>query len=569
MASDSSTALTGLPSVENPVVSAGEACRFLIQASFGPTIEEIARVQQIGYAAWMDNQLAQPVQKHLPILLSQPPEPPKPAPAAKPGETMKSADAMQAPAAAPEPLYPAKSMDEIRMMDARMVGNYYNHRRKFVWWQQSVTATDQLRQRVAYAWLQLFVVSDKDDAFTNFTSSLVDYYDTLLENGLGNFRDLLKAVTYSYCMATYLTYLGNEKADPKSTRRPDENYAREIMQLFTIGLYELNPNGTPKLDEKGQLIPTYNNDDVREMARVFTGFHCTGHEKNWLYGPRCPLQPLQVYAERHDSGEKSLLGGRKVIPAGQPPDKDVEDALDCLFNHENTPPFVSRFLIERFTSSNPSKEYLGRVAKVFTDNGKGVRGDLTAVIRAILLDPEARQVGDNPNSGKLREPYLRLVALVRAFNGKSPDGMYKVAYLNDLVGQEPGSAFSVFNFYAPDYAPPGPIAEGGMVGPEFEITNAVTSVSLPNFLRDCIYNGSMGRWGNNVTLDYSQEIQLAPRASILMDHLSLLLTGDRMSAETRGIIRRAVDQIPETQPEDRVKLAVYLTSICAESAVQP
>ncbi len=512
----------------------GEASRFLMQASYGPTVEEIARVQQMGYAAWIDDQLTKPVQRHLPVLLAQPSD---------------------------------------------KDGRYFNPRRIFVWWQQSVTAADQLRQRVANAWSQIFVVSDKStDAFVNATDAVCDYYDTLLVNGLGNFRDLLKSVTYHACMGIYLDYLGNEKSEKSESsrkvdagaRRPDENYAREVMQLFTIGLHQLNPDGTPQLKD-GQLIPTYDNDDVREMARVFTGMHYAGHETNWRWGPVEGLKPLKVYANYHDPYRKVLLGGLKTLPAYQYPAKDIDDALDCLFEHPNTPPFICRFLIQRLTTSNPSHAYLGRVAQVFVDNGKGVRGDLGAVIRAILLDPEVRQTGDNPDTGKEREPYLRLVALVRAFNGKAnnKDGIFEVAYLDGLVGQEPGRAPSVFNFYLPDYAPPGAIANAHMVAPEFQITDAVTCVSLPNFLRDCIYHGSIGRWGANILLDFSHETQIVTKPELLMERLSLLLTGDRMSAGTRAIIRGAVEQIPESQPADRVKLAVYLTSICAESAVQP
>ena len=197
-------------------MSPGEASRFLMQASFGPTLEEISRVQQIGYAAWIDDQLTKPAQRHLPVLLAQPSD---------------------------------------------KDGRYFPHRRKWVWWQQSVTAADQLRQRVAYAWSQIFVVSDKStDAFTNATDALCDYYDTLLVNGLGNFRDLLKSVTYHACMGIYLDYLGNEKSENTLTvgagaRRPDENYAREVMQLFTVGLHQLNPDGTPQLKRR----PTYSN----------------------------------------------------------------------------------------------------------------------------------------------------------------------------------------------------------------------------------------------------------------------------------------------------------------------
>jgi uncharacterized protein (DUF1800 family) len=538
---DSPNVLPALLGSDDAAISPGEACRFLIQATFGPTMDEIARVQQMGYSAWIDEQMALPVQKHLPVLLADPPDR---VPDQANGKMMDKA-------MAPDP-----------------TAGYFNHRRKFVWWKQAVTATDQLRQRVAYAWSQHFVVSDKDDTFTNSTAALCNYYDMLLDNSFGNFRDFLRAVTYSPCMAMYLTYLGNEKADPKGSRRPDENYAREIMQLFTIGLYQFNLDGSPKI-VNDQTVPTYNNDDVQEMARVFTGLHFVGHETNWKWGPQDKFKPLQMYPEHHDSGQKVLLGGRKTLPAGQPAEQDIEDALDLLFQHENTPAFVCHFLIERLTTSNPTSDYLYRVTQTFINNGKGVRGDLAAVIRAILLDPEARKAGDDPDSGKLREPYLRLVALGRTFGSKSTESTYKIAYLDSLLGQEPGSSPSVFNFYTPQYSPPGAIGKAGMVGPEFEITTAVTSVSLPNFLRDCIYIGSLGRWNSSIILDFYNEIKMASQPDNLINHLSLLLTGDRMSEQTHDIIRKAVDQIPGDKPEDRVKLAVYLTSICAESAVQP
>jgi uncharacterized protein (DUF1800 family) len=505
-------------------ISAGEASSFLMQASYGPTVDEIAQLQRLGYSASIDDQFSRPVQKHLPVLLA---------------------------------------------MQPKMEGHLYNHTRKFAWWTQSVTSTDQLRQRAAYAWSQIFVVSDKNDAFTNATTALTDFYDTLLQHALGNFRDLLKAVTFHSCMAVYLTYLGNQKADPTGTRRPDENYAREIMQLFTIGLHLLNNDGTPQLRD-GQPIPTYDNDDVRELARVFKGMHWAGHETNFEWGPQEWLKPLQVYAEYHDTGEKALLGGRKIIPAGQDPAKDIDDALDLLFEHPNTPPFICRFLIQRFTQSNPSRAYLERVSKVFIDNGHGVRGDLSAVIRAILLDPEVRNSRNDPDGGKLREPYLRLVALVRGFHGTpGKSGVFTVAYLDELLGQDPGSSPSVFNFYLPDYTPPGAIADAGLVAPEFQITNAVTSISLPNFLRNCIFHGSVGRWGADTILDFSQEKPLAAQPDELIARLNLLLTGDRMSDGTKKIIREAIEQIPAEKPEERVKLAVYLTSLCAESAVQP
>jgi uncharacterized protein (DUF1800 family) len=504
-----------------------EACLFLMQASFGPTLDEIEHLQKIGFAQWIDDQLATPPGRHLPVLR------------AMKGKVEK--------------------------------GNIFHHHRVYVWWQQSLTSEDQLRQRMAYAWSQIFVVSDVNNVFTNHTDALADYYDTLLVNGLGNFRDLLRAVTYHPCMAAYLTYLKNEKGDAEGRRRPDENYAREIMQLFTIGLYELNADGTRRL-KNGRPIPTYINDDVREMARVFTGLSFAGSaldEGGFRWGKDDFITPLAMYPDFHDRGEKPLLGG-KTLPAGQEANKDIEDALDMLFQHPNNPPFICRLLIQRLTTSNPSRSYLRRVAQVYIDNGKSVRGDLAAVARAILLDPEARQVDAPPDQGKQREPYLRLVALVRAFKGAPARGdIYEVAYLGDLLGQEPGSSPSVFNFYSPDYSPPGPISDAGLVAPEFQITNAVTAVSLPNFMRDCVYQGAIGRWGKNLILDFSQILPLAGRPEDLVDRLNLLIAGARMSRTTRQIIANAVSQIPSPDANGRVKLAVYLASICAESAVQP
>lgn len=229
---------------------------------------------------------------------------------------------------------------------------------------------------MAYALGQIFVVSDESNALVNATEGLAHYHDTLLERNFGNFRELLEAVTYHPCMAAYLTYLRNEKGTADGTRRPDENYAREIMQLFTIGLWELGPDGTRRL-EHGRPVPTYTNDDIRELARVFTGLSFPRKEAEkggFKWGHTDWTARLVAYPQFHDDGEKRLLGGRKVLPAGQGADKDIADALDLLFEHPNTGPFVARLLIQRFTTSNPSRGYVWRVAGVFADNGQGVRG---------------------------------------------------------------------------------------------------------------------------------------------------------------------------------------------------
>jgi len=506
-------------------IEPGDAEQFLMQASFGPTIWEVERVQQMGYDAWILDQFKRPVQKHLPLL-----------------------DSIKATA---------------------KEGKLNPVHRKYAWWQQAVTADDQLRQRVAYAWSQIFVVSDENPALSGVTEGLTHYYDTLLENGLGNFRDLLGAVTFHPCMAVYLTYLRNEKGDAEGKRRPDENYAREIMQLFTIGLYELKIDGTRRTYNKGP-VPTYTNDDIQELARVFTGmsYPSTDGKHTFKGGSPLWLNRLAVYPEFHDRGEKNILG-RKTLLAGQDPEKDINDTLDVLFDHPNTGPFVCRLLIQRLTTSNPSPGYIERVARVFNNNGHGIRGDLQAVVRAILMDDEARLPAAIKDKGMQREPYLRLVALVRAFHGTAKDGVFTIAGLGGLLGQEPGSARSVFNFYSPNYSPPGPIFDAGLVAPEFEITNAVTAISLPNFMRDSIYRGVIGRGGGEVRLDFTKEMVLAADPDRLIDHLSRLLAGGRLSLSSRGIIRDALGHIPAEKPEERARLAVYLTSISPESAILP
>ncbi|MDX6766197.1 MAG: DUF1800 domain-containing protein [Candidatus Methylacidiphilales bacterium] len=510
------------------LIEPGDAERFLMQASFGPTEADVARVKELHYEGWITEQFQRPASHNLPLLLE-----------------LKT------------------------RTDLVKEGKLNNAHRKYIWWRNAVTGGDQLRQRLAYAWSQIFVVSDEANSLSGNPEALAHYYDTLVDQGLGNYRTLLGAVTHHPAMGVYLTYLRNEKADPEGKRRPDENYAREIMQLFTIGLYELNPDGTRQL-VKGQPVPTYTNEDIQELARVFTGmgFPPKDGKVGFKNAPQQWFTPLVHYPEFHDNGPKNILG-RKTLPADQPAGKDVEDTLDILFHHPNTPPFVCRLLIQRLTTSNPSPGYLRRVSEVFVNNGRGVRGDLQAVVRAILMDAEARLPAATYDKGMQREPYLRLVSLVRAFRGTAKDGTFTVSNLAQFLGQEPGSARSVFNFYLPSYSPPGPIADAGLVAPEFEITNAVTAISLPNFLRDFIYRGKIGRAEGEVVLDFSREIQLARDPDALIQHLNLLLAGGRLRDSTRQIIRGAIGEIPDTKPEERAKLAVYLTSISPESAILP
>ncbi len=611
-------------------ISPGEASRFLMQTTFGPTDDEIARVQKIGYANWIDDQLSKPPETILPVIADIHHD----ALAIFKGlghngdiekdvmahfrETFYVADNVgeeilnRADRPVLEPDDQAfvgreakkAGLSEGAMRTWRVKSLAYDEadepELEFIWWTQAINGNDQLRKRVAFAWSQHFVVSFYDGNIHLLgIEAQADYYDTLAVNGLGNFRDLLKYVTFHPCMGTYLTYINSQKTNQADTIHPDENYAREIMQLFTIGLWELNPDGTKRLKD-GNPIPAYTNDDVRELARVFTGIGYTGgfNSRSALIDSHgaCPTgspakagkypfgqgwsdkaaagkgpNVLDYYPSYHDDGVKVLVGGRKTLPAGQGPAKDIDDALDCLFEHPNTPPFISRSLIERFTTSNPSPAYVKRIADVFINNGKGVRGDLTAVIRAILLDPEARHPSERLDTGKLREPLLRFSALIRAFKPTGQYGIFKMYNSRKLMEEEPLCSTTVFNFYHPDYGPPGPIVDAGMVAPEFQITDAITSIGLPNYFRDCIYKGTVVSrgLGSTVKLDFSSELPLAGNVDALIDRYNILLTGDTMGAETHDIIHTAVSQIPASQPADRVKLAAYLTSISPDSAIQP
>ena len=295
---------------------------------------------------------------------------------------------------------------------------------RLAWWQRAINAEDQLRQRVALALSEIFVVSDSLNALARYPYAMSNYYDMLLDNAFGNFRDLLLDVTLHPSMGVYLSHINNAKADPEANTFPDENYAREVMQLFSIGLFELNPDGTEKLDADGNPVPTYDNDDIREFARVFTGLSFGG--QNRQFGSRGVdfRAPMAMFEAYHDDGEKTLLRGQQV-PAGQPGMSDIDAAVDNLFNHPNVGPFIGRQLIQRLVMSNPSPAYVERVTAAFDGVDGSPRGDMKAVLAAILLDPEARSVPDPEGTGgKLREPLLRVVATLRQLGVSSPDGFY-------------------------------------------------------------------------------------------------------------------------------------------------
>ncbi|NGN96917.1 DUF1800 domain-containing protein [Grimontia sp. S25] len=341
------------------------------------------------------------------------------------------------------------------------------------WLDVAFYSKDQLRQRVAYALSQIFVASDQDPNLANHAPAIANYNDLLCQHAFGNFRDLLKDVSVSPVMGQYLSMVGNKKGDPASGRRPDENYAREIMQLFSIGLYERDLDGTYYLDGNGKPIPCYTEKDIQELARVFTG---------WNHADADLMVPMVNNAVDHDRGEKSVLGHR--FPKNMPAEQEMDQVMDMLLHHPSTAPNICHGLIQRMTTSNPSPDYVRRVAEVFLDNGMGVTGDLKAVVWAILTDPDVYTATPTTMS-KVREPWLSLVAIYRALDVKPGAGSAVVE--TDLVylktcNQYPLGSPSVFNFFLPDYAPKGVVKENNLVAPELQIVDWSHIIYVHNFI---------------------------------------------------------------------------------------
>jgi len=440
--------------------------------------------------------------------------------------------------------------------------------RRFAWWEQTMTAPDQLRQRVAYALTQIFVVSDNVDQIFINPLGLSSYYDTLLAYAFGNFRDLLRAVTLHPVMGIYLSHVNNAKTNPVTHTFPDENYAREVMQLFSIGLYELNNDGSRKLDGSGNPIPTYDNGDIGEFAKIFTGLSYGPAQAGGtsFFGNTSPVLhvPMRMFEAFHEPGEKHLLNG-VVVPAGQTGMQDIDAAIDNLFNHPNMGPFIGRLLIQRLVTSNPSPQYVARVATAFNGNAATPRGDMIAVLRAVLSDPEAR-------SGiKLREPFLRYVALNRILHAHGTDTTFPgLGYLAQfLVQQHVLSAPSVFNFYSPGYSPPGELGAAGLVAPEFQITTDSTIVGVSDLMAYAIYGDQPIDTPTGfpaITLDLTEYETLAADVDALLDRLDLVFLHGTMDAATRAAVRAAIEPV-NADMSARTKLALYLVLISPAFAV--
>ena len=439
--------------------------------------------------------------------------------------------------------------------------------RQMVWYKAAIDAPDQLRQRVAWALSQYFVVAELGNNQPQAVERWLNYYDIFTRHAFGNFRDILDEVTWSPHMGYYLSHIENRKANPSQGTFPDENYAREVMQLFTIGLWELNEDGTRELDSNGDAIPTYDNEDIFEFAKVFTGMRrplSRGPDTNIEELSNNYVDPMRVSAWMHDFSAKTLLDGSTLGPFNQNANgvrNDVAGLLDHLFNHKNMPPFFAHFMIQRFTISNPSPAYIESVALAFKNglyegSGSGNRGCMEATVKAVLLHPEARSasLAYDPSHGKLREPLIRLMHVARAF-GLTSNRTYGWLYFKDLhdtILQAPYESPSVFNYYRPDYAPNGVISDAALNAPEFQIHNDVSALQLANALNTLIVYGIAGNGNGNFgnigqrnlvdsVLDFTYENSISGNTSMLIDHLNLILCAGRLTSENRATILTAAN----------------------------
>jgi len=525
-------------------ISEIEAARFLLRAQFGTSEAEIAAVRAQGYDAWLEAQFASP--------------------RGQSGIDWLDAHGHNAVA------------KDVKYFDPT-AGNY-------MIWNQLIGQPDQMRQRCAFALSQFTVVSlNPIDGFWP-PYMLAGWWDVLLEGAFGNFRDLLERVTLSPAMGMYLNTKGNLKEDPKTGRQPDENYAREVMQLFTIGLYALNPDGTDKKGADGKPIETYGQDDIMNLARVFTGYdHNMDRVKYqsvaWQNYPVVShefcVDPMKLDPKKHSQLEVRFLG--LTIPANIPGPDALRLALDHLFAHPNVGPFFARQMIQRMVASNPSPAYVGRVAAAFNDNGKGVRGDLKAVWRAVLTDPEAldppANPGANPLGGKLREPVLRFLGWAHSCGVHSDSGAYEIystERADEGLGQSPLKSPSVFNFYRPGYAPPHTeIAKAGLVAPEFQIETETSLAGYINFLQWSL------RWGyKDVKPTYVSLRAIAHDGPAVVAWLNLHLSGNQLSDATCALIATALASKTVTAASsdsdklDRIAAACLLVMSAPEYLVQ-
>jgi len=506
------------------------ASRFLSQASFGGSYESIEQVAEMGIEDWIDQQFAIPLSD--PVI---------------------------------DDIVLYKNIKNNAVMDPNDTGAY-NYYFDFAWWQYMMSSEDVLRQRVALALSEILVISTFS-GFGDNAYAFGSYWDMLTANAFENYRDLLDEVTYHSAMGEYLTYMNNPKSNISEGIFPDENYAREVMQLFTIGLFELNKNGTPKKNN-GNLIPTYDNGDIAEFAKIFTGLTYDNAYCEFGCGPmeyeETFLSRMQMVDEYHEPGVKNLLNGFQV-PNRNPVDgnADISDALDNLFNHPNVGPFLGNFMIQRLVTSNPSGSYIRRVTNAFNGDGPfgTTRGDMKSMIKAILLDEEARSCfsADKRTFGMLREPFNRYLQLCKSFDLNTQSGTFRNAVYSvyNFVGQKPFYSPSVFNFFQSDYQPIGPIENANRVAPEFQITNTQSITGYFNalnswLLRDehsdqwSIYGESYESYSDqHANFDFSDELEMVRNRDLtpqLLDRLNMILAHGKLTENTLDAISTALDE---------------------------
>lgn len=458
---------------------------------------------------------------------------------------------------------------------------------QYAWWQTNMTNTDLLRQRVALAYSEIFVVSILG-TLEDHVQGVAEYHDMLIGHAFGNYRDLIEDVTYSPAMGIYLSHYNNPLNIDSLNVHPDENYAREIMQLFSIGLYELNVDGSFVLDVSGNPIATYDNDDIKEFAKIFTGVG-PGEVIPNDFGLNDPYfgmnrylcdftVPMQVFEDWHEVGPKNLLNGY-VIPSGQTGVQDISSTLDHLFNHQNVGPFLARRLIQQFVKSNPTPAYIERVALKFNDNGQGERGDMLAVIKAVLLDEEARTCDwiQDSEQGKLLSPFQRYAYFARHIDKLGPENTYwNVGYdYFQSTEQIPFTARSVFNYYLPDYQPQGEIADADLYAPEFEIHNSRTSIGyLNNVLLWTNWWAMLYAWDtmDPVFVDIGAYEDLARDPEVLINELDRTYTHGQMTEELRANLRTTMagmtlGNIGDDYLEYRARTALYLIMISPDYVI--
>lgn len=505
-----------------PPIGDADAARFLAQAGFSASAADIATVKANGYAAWLDAQFAMPVANgHFDW----------------------------------------------------MVANGYAvdaHRNDFggadnTLWRKLMSAPDSLRQRVVLALSEIFVISMAGLPVSWRGFAVAAYVDMLEQRAFGTYRELLEAVSLSCGMGAYLNMRGNQKGDPKTGRQPDENYAREVLQLLSIGLYQLNADGTPKLDASGKPQETYSQTDITNLAQILTGWDFDGASTT---DPSFMKKPMVNNAARFTPGAKKVLN--VDVPATADGPAALKIVLDTLAGHANVGPFLGRQLIQRLVASNPSPAYVARVAAVWADNGAGVRGDLKAVIKAVLLDAEARTASSAPGAGKLREPLQRFIQWGRTFGVTSPGGQWPIGDTSSAasrLGQSPLRSPTVFNFFRPGYVPPNSVlGTNAVTAPEFQLCNESTVAGYLNFLQGAIANGI-----GDVKPVYTAELALSGDATGLVADLALRLGGGGISAATQATIATAVATISASTDAgklNRVQAAILMLMACPEYQVQ-